>query len=218
MNGIIGFTDLIKGKKNLPEIFVQYIEVIEKSGDRLMYLINDLVDISKIETGLITTRTEEFNVNDTLHELQLIFMQETEDKGLSLAVVQKLPEGESVIVSDKGKVFQILSNLLKNATKFTESGSIEFGCRRKNEMLEFHVKDTGIGIDPKKHSSVFKRFFQADTSMSRGYEGSGLGLSISKAFVEALGGTIWVKNHSGDSWEGQGSTFMFTLPYNPPKV
>jgi PAS domain S-box-containing protein len=218
MNGIIGFTDLIKGKKNIPEIFVQYIEVIEKSGDRLMSLINDLVDISKIETGLITTTAEKFNVNDTLSELQLIFMQETEEKGLSLAVAQKLPEAESIIISDKGKVFQILSNLLKNAIKFTESGSIEFGCRRKNEMLEFYVKDTGIGIDPKKHSNVFKRFFQANTSLSSGYEGSGLGLSISKAFVEKLGGTIWVEGSSGSSWEGHGSTFLFTLPYNPPKV
>jgi PAS domain S-box-containing protein len=217
LNGILGFADILKRKTEISEILSQYIEVIEKSGDRLMNLIRDLLEISKIETGQVTTTTEKFNLNATLTELHLKFANEAEEKGLKLSVSNKLIDSESIIISDKGKVSRVLSNLLMNAIKFTESGTIDFGCIRKDDMLEFYVNDTGIGIDPSFHCSIFERFFQANTSLSNGYEGSGMGLSISKAFVEILDGKIWVESEANGSSLGPGSTFFFTLPYNTPE-
>jgi hypothetical protein len=212
LNGIIGFTDMLKRKVNLPEILVKYIEVIEKSGDRLTCIIDDLVDISKIETGQITTNPEEFDINEILTDLKLIFSQEAEDKDLTLEYCKSDLPQQSNIVSDKGKVTQVLSNLIKNALKFTDAGAIEFGYSIRDHSFEFFVKDTGVGINAEMQSDIFKRFFQVDTSLSSGYEGSGLGLSISKAFVETLGGSIWVESGSASRHKGPGSTFFFTLP------
>jgi CheY-like chemotaxis protein len=120
-----------------------------------------------------------------------------------------LPPEEAIIKTDKEKVYGILTNLIKNAIKFTYDGSIEFGYEKKGEYLEYYVRDTGVGIPKKLHQIIFERFRQANDSNDRNFEGSGLGLSISKSYVEMLGGKIWV-----ESLEGIGSTFYFTLPYN----
>jgi PAS domain S-box-containing protein len=207
MNGIVGFTQLLKEKKDDPEITEQYLEMIEKSGDRLMNLISDLVDISKIETGQITFSQEEFNINNLFHDLNNHFSKEAEEKGIALTIGKKPDDINSIIVSDKHKIFQILSNLLSNAIKFSDQGTVEFGCQILDNYFEFYVTDQGIGIPPDKVESVFQPFRQGDTSISRGYEGAGLGLSISKAYVEKLGGTIWV-----ESIPGKGSTFKFSIP------
>jgi PAS domain S-box-containing protein len=212
MNGIVGFTHLLKEKKSDPELSSHYIDIIEKSSDRLMSLISDLVDISKIETGQIVLDLVEFDLNSMLQELQTIFSNQADEKGLVVTLGHQLSDNEKDIVSDQVKVFQVLSNLLKNALKFTNSGTIEFGCKRKGDFIEFYVSDTGIGIYPNKQNIIFDRFVQAETSISRGYEGAGLGLSISKAFVEKLGGTIWVS-----SQYSVGSTFFFTIPYRNAK-
>lgn len=208
MNGIIGFTQLLKLKRDNPELIDQYLEVIESSGDRLMNLINDLVDISRIETGQTSYDNEEFSINSVLSEIELLFNKQVTEKGLKL-FTKMLPDNLDMAYADKGKVYQIFSNLIKNAIKFTESGSIEFGCSKKLDSFEFFVKDTGIGVEPSKSILIFERFNQADTSISRGYEGAGLGLSISKAFVEGMGGRIWV-----ESKPHEGSTFYFTVPDN----
>jgi hypothetical protein len=209
MNGIIGFTQLLKNKRENPEITEQYLEMIEKSGDRLMNLISDLVDISKIETGQITFFAEKFNINDLFRDLYTQFTQEAEEKGFNLIIGNKPNDIDSIVVSDKQKIFQILSNLLDNSIKFSEDGTIEFGCQLLESSIEFYVKDQGIGVPPDKIKSIFERFTQGDTSISRGYEGAGLGLSISKAYVEKLGGTIWA-----ESSPYKGSTFKFTIPFN----
>ena len=208
MNGIMGFTNLLKEKLDNPILASQYLDVIEKSGDRLMNLISDLVDISKIEAGVITISQELFSVNEMLTGLKGFFSIETKKKDLQIEVNQFLPEKYDIILCDKEKIFQTLSNLIKNSVKFTETGSITIGCTAKNNELEFRVQDTGIGIEPQNHEMIFERFMQADTSLSRGYEGVGLGLSISKAYIEALGGRIWVESELG-----KGATFIFTIPY-----
>lgn len=212
MNGIMGFTHLLKEKMGDPEITSQYLDVIEKSGDRLMNLISDLVDISKIETGQITINEELFNVNELMSGLKGFFSGEASEKGLTISITKHLTEKYTTISSDKGKLFQVLSNLIKNAIKFTEEGTIEMGCELKDNVILFFVRDSGIGIHPDKINIIFERFIQADTSISRGYEGAGFGLSISKAFIEALGGQIWAESELG-----KGSTFLFTLPYNSPE-
>jgi len=116
---------------------------------------------------------------------------------------------EAVFKTDREKLFAILSNLVKNSLKFTFKGSIEIGYHKKGEFLEFFVKDTGIGISPEKQKIIFERFIQADMSNTRSSEGTGLGLSISKAYVEMLGGKIWL-----ESEEDKGSIFYFTIPLN----
>jgi CheY-like chemotaxis protein len=120
-----------------------------------------------------------------------------------------LPAKEAVIETDREKIYAILTNLVKNAIKYSNTGIIEFGYNLKNKYLEFFIKDTGIGIPHDKKEVIFDRFIQADIADKRAFQGAGLGLSISKAFVEMLGGKIWV-----ESDEGKGSTFYFTIPYN----
>jgi hypothetical protein len=173
-----------------------------------MRLITDLIDISKIETGQIYIENVEFNVNNVISELEFFFKNVADEKGLEVRVGKFLPEFDCEIVCDNGKLFQILSNLLYNAIKFSEKGVIEFGCEWKGSNIEFYVKDQGIGIPKEKQSAIFTRFVQGDTSISRGYEGAGLGLSICKAYVEKIGGNIWVESEPGD-----GSTFYFTIPH-----
>lgn len=207
MNGIIGFTQLIKDSPKDPESIEEFIDIIEKSGDRLINIINDLVDISKIETGTISVNENEFEIGSMLDELYKLFLKQADEKGLKFEIKYESDIYDCRMISDKTKVYQVLSNLMNNAIKFTESGSIYLGVKFENEQILFYIKDTGIGIPADKQELIFERFLQADTSINRGYEGAGLGLSISKAFVEKFGGKIWV-----ESEVGKGSTFYFSLP------
>src|SRR5664280_904636 len=142
-------------------------------------------------------------------ESKKFFKPEVEIKGLQFLFKSSLPTNEAIIKTDNEKVHGILTNLIKNAIKFTYEGSIEFGYEKKGEYLEFFVKDTGVGIPDNQKDLIFERFRQGSESHNRGYEGSGLGLSIAKSYVELLGGEIWV-----ESEEGKGSIFYFTIPYN----
>jgi hypothetical protein len=207
MNGIIGFTQLLKDSTKDPETVFQYLDIIDKSGERLMNLIRDLIDISKVETGLISIDNEEFDLNSSLNDLHQFFLRQTEEKGLLFELEKILNPSDCRIVTDKTKLFQILSNLISNAIKFTNEGSIHFGCVKENGIATFYVKDTGIGIPKDKQDIIFERFVQADTSISRGYEGAGLGLSISKAFVIKMGGEIWL-----ESEPNLGTTLYFSIP------
>ncbi len=210
MNGILGFADLLKEAKLTGEEKQKYISIIEKSGNRMLNIINDLIDISKVESGQMEVSFSRTNINEQLDFLYNFFQSEAKHKGLQLSFYCPLPASQMLIKTDKEKVYAILTNLIKNAIKFTKKGSIEFGYQLIGDRLEFYVKDTGIGIHPDKQKSVFDRFAQADSSISSGYEGAGLGLSIAKAYVEMLGGEIWM-----ESKPGEGSLFFFTLPYNP---
>lgn len=209
MNGILGFAELLKTPNLTGDEQMEYIRIIKKSGDRMLNIINDIVDISKIEAGQVKVFVSETKINEQTEFLYSFFKLEVEKKGIQLILRNGLPTNESIIKTDKEKVYAILTNLIKNAIKFTLHGSIEIGYIKKGMYLEFYVKDTGFGIPSDRQHAIFDRFVQADIGDSRAYQGAGLGLSISKAYVEMLGGTMWVK-----SQEAQGSEFYFTIPYH----
>ncbi|KAF0202309.1 MAG: PAS/PAC sensor hybrid histidine [Bacteroidetes bacterium] len=209
MNGILGFAELLKKPDLTGEEQQDYIRIIEKSGTRMLNIINDIVDISKIEAGLMKLDLKESNINEQIEYIYTFFKPEVEAKGMKLKFNTPLPALEATITTDREKVYAILTNLVKNAIKFTNRGSIEFGYFRKDDYLEFYVKDTGIGIPKDRQEAIFERFIQADITDKMARQGAGLGLSITRAYVEMLGGKIWV-----ESVEGSGSTFYFTLPYS----
>jgi PAS domain S-box-containing protein len=207
MNGILGFTELLKTPNLSGEQQQEFIQIIKKSGDRLLNIINDIIDISKIESGLMKFTISDTNINEQLDYIHDFFNPEAEQKGLQLFLKNHLPIEEEIIKTDSEKTYAILTNLVKNALKFTNSGSIEFGCEKKGEFLEFFVRDTGIGIRDELKEIIFQRFRQGSESLSRDYEGAGLGLSISKAYINMLGGQLWVESEAG-----KGSTFYFSIP------
>jgi PAS domain S-box-containing protein len=212
MNGILGFTGLLKKPGLTDEELKSYIAIIEKSGARMLNIINDIVDISKIEAGHMEVYLSSTNINKQIEYLHSFFKPETEKKGLLLSFSNGLPIEEAIIKTDKEKVYAILTNLIKNAIKFTMTGGIEFGYSMnpgKAAHLKFYVRDTGIGIPKEKQKIVFERFRQGSESLTRNYEGAGLGLSIAKAYVEMLDGKLWL-----ESEEGKGTTFFFTIPAN----
>lgn len=211
MNGILGFSELLKDPTVSGEEQTEYIELIHQSGLRLLDLINDLIDISRIEAGETIVQITATSVNTLLADLFVFFKPQATSRGLQLHLTPGLQDDESIIETDRSKLSQVLTNLVQNALKFTIQGSVTFGYTRKDEMLEFSVIDTGIGIHDDMKEKIFERFRQADNSLTRSYEGSGLGLSISRGYVEMLGGTIRVESVSG-----RGSGFFFTLPYNAP--
>jgi PAS domain S-box-containing protein len=208
MNGILGFASLLKEPDLTGAEQHKYIRIIEKSGARMLNTINNIVDISKIEAGLMTVDLHESNVNDQIEYIYSFFKPEVENKGMHLFYKNSLSAKESCIETDPEKIYAILTNLVKNAIKYTHKGSIEFGYEKRGEYLQFFVKDTGIGIDKNRQEAIFERFIQADIFDTHAYQGSGLGLSISKAYVEMLGGEMWL-----DSEPGKGSMFYFTIPY-----
>ncbi len=206
MNGILGFAELLKDQELTGDQQQQYISIIKKSGDRMLNIINDLVDISKIESGQEELSLSLTNINEQIRLLNEQFRQEFEmTKALRLSAVT--PAEDVVIRTDREKLVTVLTKLLKNALKFTNAGFVEFGFTKNKKTLEFFVRDSGIGIANNKLESIFERFIQADQSFSRVYEGAGLGLSIARAYVEMLGGSIGV-----ESKEGAGSCFRFSIP------
>ncbi|MFA6102572.1 MAG: PAS domain S-box protein [Victivallaceae bacterium] len=209
MNGILGFTELLKEPHLTGEEQQQYISIIEKSGDRMLNTINDIISISKIESGQMPVSVSETNVNEQIEYIYSFFKPEVEQKGIRISFKTPLPSNEAVIKTDKEKIYAVLTNLVKNAIKFTLAGSIEIGYEKQGEYLEFFVRDTGIAIPKGKQEAIFDRFIQVHSGDKRAFQGAGLGLSISRAYVEMLGGGIRV-----ESEEGKGSIFYFTIPYN----
>ncbi len=209
MNGILGFAELLKEPHLTDEEQQHYISIIDRSGKRMLNIINDIVNISKVEAGLMDVSIQETNINEKTFDLYTFFHHEVEKKGLKLSVKNALPSVEAVVKTDQEKLFAILTNLVKNAIKYTDKGAIEFGYEKKDGHLEFFVKDTGSGIPKKRQEAIFERFVQGDVPNKRAQDGAGLGLSISKAYVEMLGGKIWVVSEVGE-----GASFYFTIPYN----
>ncbi|MFA6127489.1 MAG: PAS domain S-box protein [Bacteroidales bacterium] len=207
MNGILGFTELLKEPDLTGDEKNNYISIIEKSGDRLLNTINDILDISKIESGQMELTISEVDINEKIKYLYTFFKPETEQKGIQIFFKNSLPDKEATIKTDGGKIYAILTNLIKNAIKFTITGSVEFGYEKKDHYFEFFVKDTGRGIRQELKKIIFERFRQGSESINRSDEGTGLGLTIAKAHVEMLGGKIWM-----ESQEGKGSVFYFTIP------
>mgnify|MGYP003624650745 CR=1 FL=1 len=207
MNGILGFADLLKEPDLNNEKQQDYIRIIENSGMRMLNIINDIIDISKIEAGLMEVNIIESNINEQIEYIYTFFKPEVEAKGMTLTYSNSLPLEEAFIKIDREKLFAILTNLVKNAIKYSDEGSIDFGYIHKNACFEFYVKDTGIGIEKDQQEAVFKHFVQEDIADKDARQGAGLGLSISKAYVEMLGGNLSV-----ESEKGKGSTFYFTIP------
>jgi PAS domain S-box-containing protein len=219
MNGILGFAGLLKEPHLTGEEQHKYISIIEKSGDRMLNIINDIISISRIESGQIEVSLSNTNVNEQIKEIFNFFKPEAELKNLHLFYSELANSHTANIRTDKDKFFAILTNLVKNAIKFTRTGSIEIGYEKKGDFLEFFVKDTGSGVSEEQKDLIFDRFRQGSESLNRNYEGAGLGLSISKAFVEVMGGKIWVESNQQKTNSAlnkeTGSSFFFTIPWNP---
>jgi CheY-like chemotaxis protein len=214
MNAILGFIRIIKEEEKLSENGKQYIDLISSSGVQLISVIEDILDTSKIQANQLRLTMHEFDLNALLIDLFHNFSAQVRVKSKTNTILlpPTLPNPSPFLInSDDLRLRQILTNLLSNALKFTPQGIIEFGYSMiiddENPMIQFFVKDTGIGLAPDKLTLIFERFRQADDSYTRMYGGSGLGLAISKGLVELLGGKIWV-----ESKEGKGSTFYFNLP------
>lgn len=208
MNGILGFTELLKDPDLTGKKQMEYISIIQKGGNRMLNIINDIIDISKIESGLMILTIDETNIYDIAESVFHFFKPEVEAKGLKLFLRESLSSEQSRIFTDKEKVYAILSNLIKNAIKYTGQGTIEFGYRNIGDYFEFFVKDTGIGIPFEKHNLMFERFIRDEIADKMAKQGAGLGLAIAKAYVEMLGGKIWI-----ESEQGKGSTFYFTVSF-----
>jgi PAS domain S-box-containing protein len=210
MNAILGFSELLKNPQLTGDQKGRFVNTIEKSGQRMLNLINDIVNISKIESGLMEVSESAVNVHEVMHYIFDIFKPEFARQKPGIDFQLKIPSEEFTVTTDKEKLQSVLINLVSNAAKFTQAGFVEFGFRREDGVLSFFVNDSGIGVPKDMQERVFERFFQVDVSYGRGHEGSGLGLSIAKAFVELLGGEITL-----ESEQGKGSAFSFSLPIQP---
>ena len=207
MNGIIGFTELLKEPDIEESLRDKYLDIIDKSGDRLLSIIDALLDISKIDAGQMEVFYSQLRIEDFLKEIHLFFWPEANSKGLKLSI--DIPQNiESMTINtDKDKLYSVLTNLITNAIKYTNSGTITIGFSCETSQNIFYVRDTGIGIPKDRQQEIFGRFVQAHNDSNKINHGVGLGLYMTKTWIELLGGEIGV-----DSDDGKGSTFRFTLP------
>lgn len=208
LNSILGFSEFLRKKNLLPEKKELYLNMIDNGGQRLLTIISDIVDISKIEAGQFSLSYETCMLNKLIDNLKQQFSLATNKKEITIQTEKALDNYSSYISTDITRLSQVLSNLLENAIKFTDKGKITFGYQIKNNKILFHVKDTGIGIPEKDHKIIFKRFTQSDLESSKLHTGTGLGLSIANGIVNLFGGKIWV-----ESTQTKGAIFYFEIPY-----
>lgn len=211
LNSIIGFSELLLEDDNSKEEENLYKKMISTSGRSLMQLIDDIIDISKIESGQLKIRKAKFELNSFLDEILVYFNQEKQVRELTqidLSLSKSSKDSDLFIFTDQTRLQQVLSNLITNSMKFTDKGSIEFGYHiSNNEQLQFYVKDTGTGIGKEASLGIFERFVQDKMTLQRNSKGSGLGLAISKSIIKLLDGNIWL-----DTEKGYGTTVYFTIP------
>lgn len=215
MNGIIGFAELLRRPELTVDQQKKYIDIIWKSSNQLLSIINDVLDISKLEIGQLAIVENDCNLNELIDDLYTFYQENITFKTghITFLTHKDLDDRECIVSVDETRLRQIFSNLLSNAFKFTTTGAIEFGYRIKGKgMIEFFVQDTGVGIPMEKQRLIFERFRQLDESADKPYTGTGLGLAIAKGMIELMGGQIWV-----ESMPNQGSTFYFSLPYKSAK-
>lgn len=203
LNAITGFAEVL-GSANTEEEKKQYQDIIKMNADLLMQLVNDILDMSKIEAGTLEFVHTKVDVNALLSDLQQLFQMRVNDAGGKIKIIAEPSQPSCIIETDRNRVAQVLSNFTTNAIKFTHEGSIRIGYEAKDTELYFYVKDTGAGIPADKLPNVFERFVK----LNKDKKGAGLGLSISQTIVAKLNGKI-----GADSVEGEGSTFWFTIPY-----
>ena len=210
LNAIMGFSRLL-GESDLSEsIKEKYLGIINTSGNQLLTIISDIIDISQLETGQIKLRYSSTNLNKIIEDLKTQFTEQA-NKNLQILAYKGLEDEKANIKSDQIRLIQIITNLLVNARKFTQKGKIEFGYSlTEDHQLKFYVKDTGIGISKEQHKKIFERFRQAEGINLPIKSGTGLGLAICKALIDLFNGQIWV-----ESEQGNGAQFYFTIPYLP---
>jgi len=211
MNGILGFMDLLRSPDLTHENRTNYIDIVTSSGNRLLGTLNDIIEISKIETSEMKVNISNVDTSEMMLYFHNFFRPQAGVKGVKLMLKDHLQGDDAFIMTDRSKLESMISNLLKNATKFTTKGEIEFGNRIDGDRVVFYVKDTGPGVNEANVRRIFERFVQGDMSTTRHFEGSGLGLSIVKAYSDMLDGKVWV-----ESEPGKGSIFYFSLPYIKP--
>ena len=210
MNGILGFSSLLANPELTDEKREVFVSIIQNSGNQLLQIIDDILEISRLGTKQVTVLNEEVCLNDLLFELFSVFDIKAKEKKLPLYLKKRLSDEQSTIITDKTKLNKIISNLVENALKYTNEGFVEMGYQLHDTKLKIYVKDTGIGIDKNKQQLIFERFSQVEKELSKKTGGLGLGLSIAKENAELLGGEITV-----DSVKGEGTTFYIIIPYNP---
>jgi hypothetical protein len=207
LNSILGFSDLLTAPDLDTESRRDFANLINSSGNNLLSIINDILDISKIEAGQITLIKNKFSVYNLISEIQKEYSYRANAKGIKLILKPRIETQELIILSDESRIKQVLINFVGNALKFTDSGCIEIGVDVISNNIQFYVKDTGIGIPKDYHDKIFDRFRQVEAAQTRKYGGNGLGLAITKNLAELLGGRIWLESESN-----AGSTFYFALP------
>jgi signal transduction histidine kinase len=210
MNAILGFADVLNEPDLEADVQKAYTDIIGKSGNHLLTILEDIINISELEAGKEVFLPVKTMLNPMLRDMYEQYKIKTGKKNIELKLTTSLTDDQAYIITDETKLIQIISNLLNNSLKFTRQGSISFGYTLKNGNLEFYVEDTGVGIPTDKYQAIFDRFKQVEVVLSseNGGRGLGLGLSISKAYVELFGGRIWVKSEPG-----VGSVFYFSIPY-----
>ncbi len=207
LNAIVGFSTLLNEPGHDIEDQLEFRDIITHSSDHLLEIVDDVLEISKIEAKIVRILRKEVNLSRMLHRVYDRFRPAADEKKILLRYDARMDEKEIIINTDGYKLFQSLTNLLSNAVKFTLAGKVEFGFRIKEGMIEFYVSDTGIGIGLEHQPNIFKPFYQSESSSTKRYEGTGLGLAIAKAYIELLGGDIWF-----NSEPGEGSVFFFNIP------
>ncbi|MDP3432031.1 MAG: PAS domain S-box protein [Bacteroidota bacterium] len=207
LNSIIGFSELLDDPDFDSEQKTEFIKHIVDNGNSLLMIISDIMDFSMLEAGQLKLRQQPISVKKIMNELFSEYSHKAETRGIQLRFDDSPNDPDILITSDSYRIKQVFNNLIGNSLKFTSEGFIEIGYKAKGEKIEFHVKDSGIGISPKFHQAIFERFRQVDTTKSRKYGGNGLGLAISKNLVQLLGGKIWLKSEP-DKY----SDFFFTIP------
>lgn len=211
LNGIVGFSTMLDRESLSPEKKEKYLRLIRSSTNQLLTLVNDIIDVTKIEAGQLRVSTKNVNIDQLLEELKAHYNQQVMITGKEDLVIRKLPvepDMERQILTDETRLRQVFINLMDNALKFTEEGEISFGYQpSQSKEITFFVRDTGRGIPKTQLKNIFKRFQQTSEGEKEKYEGTGLGLFISKGIIELLGGHIHVS-----SQRGKGSEFRFTLP------
>ncbi|MUP37784.1 hybrid sensor histidine kinase/response regulator [Labilibaculum euxinus] len=206
MNGIVGFAGLLKENDLTKDQKEMYLDIITKSSDQLLNVVNDVLDVSLIDSGNVIINKTQFNLNEFLEQIYSVHSTILR-KNISLRLNNTLYSSDHIVFSDSVKLGQILDNLISNAIKYTPKGEVELGCETKENKLLFSVKDSGIGIAPEYHEKIFDRFHRAEIETTKTIGGAGLGLAICRGNVNLLGGDIWVESNLGI-----GSKFYFTIP------
>jgi PAS domain S-box-containing protein len=212
LNAIVGFSSFLNQANLTMEKRKEFTDIISLSSEQLLSIITDIIIVATLEAGQERIHKKEIDINQTIAAVYEQFCIKSLYPNITIQYHSDIPDHAAQIVTDGVKLIQILTNLVGNALKYTREGRVEFSCAIKTKELYFRIEDTGIGIPKHLHQKIFDRFWQVDSTVTREFGGTGLGLSISKAYVELMGGRIWL-----DSEPGIGSVFHFTVPYEPVK-